>query len=103
MLLQVEIVIVRFAIKLYNQDNKFNELVSTAHCLIQSIKDKLPQVLYIKIFMFSTNVVIFINDNKVVKLRLQYQRHFFYLTIYMKTDNSFIYLYISFLSRESLK
>ena len=40
----------RFAIKLYDQDNKRNELVSTAHCLIQSIKDKLPKVLYINNF-----------------------------------------------------
>ena len=47
MLLQVQIVIVRFAIKLYDQDKKLNELVSTADCLIQSIKDKLPKVLYI--------------------------------------------------------
>ena len=47
MLLQVQIVIVRFAIKLYDQDKKLNELVSTADCLIQSIKDKLPKVLCI--------------------------------------------------------
>ena len=69
MLLQVQIVIVRFAIKLYNQDNKFNELVSTAHCLIQSIKDKLPKVLYLNNFAFSKFMIskVFILFDNICK------------------------------------